>query len=686
MAQWVGWEYGEPRKNGKHEKIPINPRTGRRAKTDDPKTWGTFEEAIRQVGELGLDGIGFVFTENDPFIGIDFDDCRDPISGNVQAWALKAIEAFGSYSEVSPSGTGVKVIVRGELPGRGRKTAHVEMYDRGRFFTVTGDVFGAQKPIEDRQDLVEKLYSKISSNDSQREMPTPQAPREAVPVNIGDRELLEKARNAGNGPKFRKLYDQGDVSSYGSESEADFALSSMLAFWTGRDPERMERLFSASALRQREKWAGRPDYRRSTVEKATSGCTRVYEGKLLHSSSTEVRRVLAELHREALADPWTGRSGPSERWIYSALINTGGVYGKLCDEGVIVSAASRDLSLACGRKRQAVERSLERLEERGRVYRIEKGHGQSASAYLLPRWGHKESKRRPARTTITTHPVFFYGPTSAAVLAEALAKVGNPAPQIDKAYDKNGRKIVQESKHLLRPMGDSAALLVEKVAAHPGMDLSGLSEALERPPSKVQRILDRGVEGGFVFEVAGRYYAPEDLLERLETHLKWAGCNYREDSRRRKYKEERENHAERYEEDRGKKHRKRLEEMARVCGVEEEPEEEEVIQSVSEVAELARSILNPEGVLYDSPPPRPAPPGRDPLVHRGTEKAEFYRAARERWAAACAAYKEKGELLERDPSESPRTPGDVSEALREYLGENPEARTELAGVGGRSRR
>lgn len=134
--QWVAWKYEE--RNGKVTKPPYDPKTGKRASHNDPSTWGTFKDAVKAL-DKGFDGIGFVFTENDPFCGIDLDDCRDSTSGKIATWALKIIKKFDSYTEVSPSKTGLKIFIKGRLPGGGIKTKHIEVYDKLRFFTVTGD-------------------------------------------------------------------------------------------------------------------------------------------------------------------------------------------------------------------------------------------------------------------------------------------------------------------------------------------------------------------------------------------------------------------------------------------------------------------------------------------------------------------------------------------------------------------
>jgi primase-polymerase (primpol)-like protein len=149
--QWVVWRYEQRKdKNGqpKPTKVPYQPADpGVNAKSNDPATWGAVEQA---AAVEAFDGIGFVFAAADPYCGIDLDDCRDPITGAVHPAATSIVLGLDSYTEISPSGTGLHVIVRATLAdlrdGRGCSTTKtpwggkLELYDRDRFFTVTGDV------------------------------------------------------------------------------------------------------------------------------------------------------------------------------------------------------------------------------------------------------------------------------------------------------------------------------------------------------------------------------------------------------------------------------------------------------------------------------------------------------------------------------------------------------------------
>jgi len=134
---WIVWRYEE--RNGRRTKVPCDPRSGQGtfASTTDSRTWATFDEAAAALEGGRYDGLGFVFSSGDPFAGVDLDAGRDPGTGALEPWAEKIVEALAGYAEVSPSGRGVHVIVRGKVPGR--KRGSVEAYSMARFFTMTGE-------------------------------------------------------------------------------------------------------------------------------------------------------------------------------------------------------------------------------------------------------------------------------------------------------------------------------------------------------------------------------------------------------------------------------------------------------------------------------------------------------------------------------------------------------------------
>src|SRR5687768_10520186 len=139
LPRWACWQWRERAdKSGvaKRTKVPYNVRTGQKAWSNDPTTWPTYEDAIDAYSS-DYDGIGFML--GDGFAGIDLDHCV-AADGTIAEWALRLVQRLpGAYFERSPTGTGLKGIFRGTLPAGPRRLGDIEMYDRGRFFTVTGN-------------------------------------------------------------------------------------------------------------------------------------------------------------------------------------------------------------------------------------------------------------------------------------------------------------------------------------------------------------------------------------------------------------------------------------------------------------------------------------------------------------------------------------------------------------------
>jgi len=250
--QWVAYRIESI--NGRTTKVPYNPRTGRKASATDPSTWVTAWENRDEY-----DGAGFVFTADDPYFGIDLDTCRDAETGVIEPWALAIVEAFATYTEPSPSGTGLHLIGRGIIPGDRNRTGKIEMYDRGRFFTMTGNPLDGYDQITDCQDALDVFYAATFPT------PAPGSPRPASTLTMDDHALLAKARAARNGQKFDRLYsgDSGDHDD--DNSAADLAFVSLLVFYT-QDEAQLDRIVRQSG-RYRPKWE-REDYRRRTIEKA----------------------------------------------------------------------------------------------------------------------------------------------------------------------------------------------------------------------------------------------------------------------------------------------------------------------------------------------------------------------------------------------------------------------------------
>src|SRR5712691_2238434 len=278
--QWVCWR--KELRKGTYTKIPYTPATGLPARSNDPATWSSYPTACSTLQQSpdDYDGLGYMFDRD--LTGVDLDHCVHE-DGMIEDWAQSILDRLLSYAEYSPGGAGIHILVRGTIPrGLRRSVPHashpeaaIEMYCQGRYFTITGKhVAGTPSTIEARQEAVLALHTQISAPSPQHARHLSSSP---AGVDLPDTDLLDKARSAKDGAKFWALWN-GETPGYLSPSEAELALCTLLAFWTGKDIERMDRLFRESGL-YREKWDerhGRDTYGTLTLARAIEGCTQVY--------------------------------------------------------------------------------------------------------------------------------------------------------------------------------------------------------------------------------------------------------------------------------------------------------------------------------------------------------------------------------------------------------------------------
>lgn len=316
VGRWIVWN--RTIRDGKPDKPPIDYRTGRPGDVRDPEIWLAFRSAAERRDRF--DGIGFVFHEEDDLCGVDLDHCFDD-DGELEPWAERIVEGLQSYTERSPSGRGLHVIVRGKLPAGGNKRTGfgpdgkgaVEMYDRARYFTVTGDHRpGTPTVVEDRAEELAAFHREIFPP---REQPGPRAESNGH-CSLDDETLLAKARLAWNGARFRSLYDDGDITAYhGDWSRGDLALCAHLAFWTGGDAEAIDRLFRASAL-HRPKWdemrGPTQTYGQRTIARALQGMRGCYNPTGFRSQNTSQKSHNSQNGRSGHGQSIPGRSGVAD--------------------------------------------------------------------------------------------------------------------------------------------------------------------------------------------------------------------------------------------------------------------------------------------------------------------------------------------------------------------------------------
>jgi putative DNA primase/helicase len=369
--------YRKEERHGHLTKVPYSPLSGQRAQSNTPATWSDYQTAFSAVQTYHCDGLGYMFHQD--FTGVDLDHCVDA-AGVIEPWALEIIHFLASYTEFSPSGSGVHILLRGQIPRGTRrfippekhprqKHAAIEMYCEKRYFTITGHhVQGTPEEIASRQEQLDTLFQRVTladkppqhpqgppmpqkikqhppgaSNAQPAARPSNTAPASLTasaaanpttiaanpatmpanpaiisaspaailaspaailanpaarasatavldarsvglhavsppPQELSDEALLQRACAARNGERFRALYYQGSYQNYPSPSEAEMALCMHLAFWTGCDANRMDKLVRQSAL-FREKWdspRNQTTYGCETIQRAIDHCMETY--------------------------------------------------------------------------------------------------------------------------------------------------------------------------------------------------------------------------------------------------------------------------------------------------------------------------------------------------------------------------------------------------------------------------
>ncbi len=279
VPNWVCWQaIPDESRPGKIKKIPINPRTEGQAQSNNSDTWADFQTAVS--ASASFSGIGFMFSGSGYF-GVDIDGVEDTLEDyrhdnqDPNNIISEFIYTLQSYAEYSPSGHGIHIICKGKLPPTGRRKRNVEMYESGRFFTVTGNPCSEFAEICDCTESIKSLHEKYIGGGT---VPSTgvQAP---LPLNLSESEVIRLAEQSKQGEAFKALYSGRWDTLYTSQSEADLALCNMLAFWCKCDEQLMDKIFHSSGL-MREKWERKQSgttYGHITLQKAIKGCRRVYE-------------------------------------------------------------------------------------------------------------------------------------------------------------------------------------------------------------------------------------------------------------------------------------------------------------------------------------------------------------------------------------------------------------------------
>ena len=303
LKRWVCWRMVPDADSGKPRKVPVNPMTGRNAASNNPDTWGTYEQAKYVANQCHYAGIGFMFLPEDGFVGVDIDHCYDPETQVFNETARAILAKQPTSVEFSPSGTGVHLWFKGAKPKGSSKNSKsgVEMYDTMRYFTVTENTLPDALPEaaealpdtltwihenfiakknKDRTDNIADKENEDNKENKETKKKKPKKPR-GEPLQLTDEEILTRANEATNGPKFAALWQGKWEDEYEDHSSADAALCYMLAFWTAKDKVAMDRLFRQSGL-MRPKWdevhnADGRTYGQLTIDNAVDSVQDVYD-------------------------------------------------------------------------------------------------------------------------------------------------------------------------------------------------------------------------------------------------------------------------------------------------------------------------------------------------------------------------------------------------------------------------
>jgi predicted P-loop ATPase len=311
LLTWVAWrEEPQPdNPDAKPRKVPVNPRTGKNAKSNQPSTGGTYEGALAYYERYpGIRGIGFILSEDEEICGIDIDNCVNPDTGEIEANALALARFLDSFTEYTPS-NGIRILVLARLsPGAGTKFIYKgethEIYDRLRFLTVTGRrVPNTPAAIWDRQQVIDSLLP-LSARAAKPAAPPDRAgdPLAKTVDDIEDREIIAVIEASKQGEKFRSLYS-GDTTGYSGYFAATGALCVILAQYTRLNPERIDRIARSSGLITGwEKWwdevyGDRRTRGERTISAACALASTMWRyappGKYLVNKTGDVKAILA---------------------------------------------------------------------------------------------------------------------------------------------------------------------------------------------------------------------------------------------------------------------------------------------------------------------------------------------------------------------------------------------------------
>ena len=255
LDQWVVWQK-KPREGNKDQKIPFNPKNGKLASVTDPDTWGSFKEAKKMYGNGNYNGIGFVLTNKDNIVGIDLDKCF--VNDKLLPEYEELINILGTYTEISPSGKGIRCFIRADADFTGFRNGNYEIYNCDRYLSVTGNLYkGINKLIRFRNDELKfalKQYFNPTKENGFDLMDYD------IEIDLKYDEIIQLANNKfvydkHKLYKFKRLFSEGDYKKLGYESPSEgvIGLCYLLAIVFNGNFNKIKNAFYQSKM-MKEKW------------------------------------------------------------------------------------------------------------------------------------------------------------------------------------------------------------------------------------------------------------------------------------------------------------------------------------------------------------------------------------------------------------------------------------------------
>lgn len=507
--QWICWRY-----NHAGKKPPVDPVTDKAFNYSDSRKWLSYDSAVAAVQEHSYDGIGFVLTLGDPFSFPDLDDVRDKETGELEPWAMEIVDSFDSYTEDSPSGTGLRICVRGtvELPeGKGKVgTKPTELFVSSGYVTITGNTLPGYETIHERQDELQDFYERFCKPETP--VSEPSTPLPDPNPTLSDSEVLERCRNDVNGGQFTASYDHGNTSFYSNNaSRTDYHVMRKLRYYSRGDTTQMERLFKDSGLVQREKMRGRVnDLTRRAMQAAMKRGGIVWEP---YFNPVPTRDKIREILEYAiLVHPWKEHAGRAD----AAATDYYGFKGmlRIAHEAntLEVDISLREYMEESGTDNyEAAGKSLARLQDlHGWVVKVRDGGYAKATRYRIKTVskGNHILIRELYTPPVITTCAYVFTPLKGTHLF---------------------RKPSRLSKDKINPPSKSAAMALEFI--HAAYILTGLPVPVEFVAERLgmstkylkRHPLRRLIDAELIEQAESGYITPDDVQKRVQLELQRSG-------------------------------------------------------------------------------------------------------------------------------------------------------------------